>query len=220
MLAVSKVQAVRDDRILFSDLAFTLNAGEIMQVVGPNGTGKTTLLNGLLGLAPLEQGEILWHNQNIEDHPLAFKQSVSFIGHLPGLKALLTPVENLQFLARLRQQTISTLSIETALAKVGLSGYEDVPVSRLSAGQKRRVALARLFIEQAPLWVLDEPFTAIDHAGVQALESWLDEHRQHGGMVLLTTHHVFSPEFALRRLDLAQYCPEPNVEADADEEAD
>lgn len=220
MLAVSNVQAVRDDRILFSNLAFTLNAGEIMQVVGPNGTGKTTLLNGLLGLAPLEKGEIFWNSQNIEDNPQAFKQSISFIGHLPGLKALLTPVENLQFLSRLRQHIPSNIVIENALAKVGLAGYEDVPVARLSAGQKRRVALARLFIEQAPLWVLDEPFTAIDHAGVQALERWLDEHRQQGGMVLLTTHHVFSPDFALRRLDLAQYCPEPDAEPDADEEAD
>ena len=220
MLAVSNVQAVRDDRILFSNLAFSLNAGEIMQVVGPNGTGKTTLLNGLLGLAPLEQGEIFWHGQNIQDNPQLFKQNISFIGHLPGLKALLSPLENLQFLARLRQLPASEHHIEAALAKVGLAGYEDVPVARLSAGQKRRVALARLFIEQAPLWVLDEPFTAIDHAGVQALEGWLDEHRRNGGMVLLTTHHVFSPEFCLRRLDLAQYCQEPETEIDANQEAD
>lgn len=205
MLAVSEVQAVRDDRILFSDLAFTLNPGEIMQVVGPNGAGKTTLLNGLMGLAPLERGHILWQQQPVDDNPQAFKQNVSFIGHLPGLKALLSPLENLQFLCRLRQQNIPLTTILAALKKVGLWGYEDVPVANLSAGQKRRVALARLFIEQAPLWVLDEPFTAIDLAGVQALEGWLEAHRQSGGMALLTTHHVFSPDVVLRRLNLADF---------------
>ena len=87
-------------------------------------------------------------------------------------------------------------------------GYEYVPVAHLSAGQKRRVALARLFIEQSPLWVLDEPFTAIDHAGVQALETWLIDHAQQGGMVLLTTHHVFNPDFPLQRLDLTRYRPQ------------
>ncbi len=208
MLAVSHLQAVRDDRVLFSDLSFTLQAGEIVQVVGANGTGKTTLLNGLMGLASMEHGNICWAGESIGDNPLLFKQNTSFIGHLLGLKALLTPVENLQFLTQLRSQSVSLSKIEAALTKVGLAGYEDVPVSSLSAGQKRRVALARLFIERATLWVLDEPFTAIDQAGVLALETWLAEHAQQGGMVLLTTHHIFNPDFPLRRLDLARYRPE------------
>ncbi len=208
MLAVSHLQAVRDDRVLFSDLSFTLQAGEIVQVVGANGTGKTTLLNGLMGLASMEHGNICWAGESIGDNPLLFKQNTSFIGHLLGLKALLTPVENLQFLTQLRSQSVSLSKIEAALTKVGLAGYEDVPVSSLSAGQKRRVALARLFIERATLWVLDEPFTAIDQAGVLALETWLAEHAQQGGMVLLTTHHIFNPDFPLRRLDLALYRPE------------
>lgn len=208
MLAVSNLSAVRDDRLLFTHLSFTLNAGEIVQVVGANGTGKTTLLNGLMGLAPLEDGEILWCDTSIADNPIAFKKSVSFVGHLLGLKALLTPVENLQFLSQLRGQAHTISEIEAALAKVGLSGYEDVPVASLSAGQKRRVALARLFLEHAQLWVLDEPFTAIDLAGVLALEGWLCEHVQQGGMILLTTHHVFSADFPVRRLDLARYRPE------------
>jgi heme exporter protein A len=208
LLAVSNLSAVRDDRVLFANVSFTLNAGEIVQVVGSNGTGKTTLLNGLMGLAPLESGHLVWCDVSIDDNPIVFKKNVSFIGHLLGLKALLTPVENLQFLSQLRGQLHTIGEIEAALAKVGLSGYEDVSVASLSAGQKRRVALARLFLEQAPLWVLDEPFTAIDHAGVLALEGWLTEHAQHGGMVLLTTHHVFSADFPLRRFDLARYRPE------------
>ena len=208
MLADTHLSAVRDDRVLFDNLTFSLQAGEIVQVVGANGTGKTTLLNGLMGLAPLEEGSILWCDVAIDDNPLIFKKNVSYIGHLLGLKALLTPVENLQFLAQLRGQSHSLNQIESALAKVGLSGYEDVSVASLSAGQKRRVALARLFLEQAPLWVLDEPFTAIDHAGVLALEGWLRDHALQGGMVLLTTHHVFSADFPLRRLDLTRYRPE------------
>lgn len=208
MLAATHLSAVRDDRVLFANLTFSLQAGEIVQVVGANGTGKTTLLNGLMGLAPLEEGSILWCDVAIDDNPLIFKKNVSYIGHLLGLKALLTPVENLQFLAQLRGQSHSLSQIESALAKVGLSGYEDVSVASLSAGQKRRVALARLFLEQAPLWVLDEPFTAIDHAGVLALEGWLRDHALQGGMVLLTTHHVFSADFPLRRLDLTRYRPE------------
>lgn len=205
MLAVSNLCAVRDDRVLFDQLDFSLKTGEIMQVVGANGTGKTTLLNGLMGLAPFEQGQITWHEQDISDNPMLFKQNVSFVGHLLGLKSLLTPLENLQFLSQLQQKKVTLNQIMAALKKVGLYGYEETPIANLSAGQKRRVALARLFIEKSPLWVLDEPFTAIDHAGVQALETWLIEHTQQGGMVLLTTHHVFNPDFPLRRLDLAQY---------------
>ena len=205
MLTVSDVCAVRDDRVLFAKLDFQLQAGEIMQVLGANGTGKTTLLNGLMGLAPFESGSIVWHGENIQDNPIHFKQHVAFVGHLLGLKPLLTAIENLQFLAQLHQKTVSVSHIEQALKKVGLYGYEDVPIAYLSAGQKRRVALARLFLQQAKLWVLDEPFTAIDLAGVKALEQWLVEHAQQGGMVLLTTHHVFAPDFPLKHLDLAQY---------------
>ena len=205
MLTVSDLCAVRDDRVLFAKLDFQLQAGEIMQVLGANGTGKTTLLNGLMGLAPFESGSIVWHGENIQDNPIHFKQHVAFVGHLLGLKPLLTAIENLQFLAQLHQKTVSVSHIEQALKKVGLYGYEDVPIAYLSAGQKRRVALARLFLQQAKLWVLDEPFTAIDLAGVKALEQWLVEHAQQGGMVLLTTHHVFAPDFPLKHLDLAQY---------------
>ena len=158
-----------------------------------------------MGLAAFESGAIYWQGENIQDNPSVFKQNVSFVGHLLGLKPLLTAVENLQFLAQLHQKLISLADIEQALKKVGLYGYEDTPVAHLSAGQKRRVALARLFLQQAKLWVLDEPFTAIDLAGVKALEQWLVEHVRQGGMVLLTTHHVFEPDFPLKRLDLAQY---------------
>lgn len=205
MLAVADLCAVRDDRVLFEKLHFTLQAGDIMQVVGANGAGKTTLLNGLMGLTVFESGRICWQHEDIEHHPTAFKQQVAFVGHLLGLKPLLSAIENLQFLATLHQKNITLTTINAALKKVGLYGYEDVPIAKLSAGQKRRVALARLFIQQARLWVLDEPFTAIDLAGVKALEQWLIEHAQQGGMVLLTTHHVFEPEFPLKRLDLAQY---------------
>ncbi|WP_107865736.1 cytochrome c biogenesis heme-transporting ATPase CcmA [Agitococcus lubricus] len=205
MLAVTHLQAVRDDRVLFSQLDFSLHPSEMLQIVGPNGTGKTTLLHGLMGLAPLSAGEIFWQQQSIQESPHLFRQNVSFLGHLLGLKMLLNPIENLVFLLQLRQKKVSPNTIEHALAKVGLAGYEDVPIANLSAGQKRRVALARLFLEQSPLWILDEPFTAIDLAGVQALEGWLQQHCQQGGMVLLTTHHVFTAGVPVRQLDLSQF---------------
>lgn len=205
MLAVHRLQAVRDDRILFSALDFTLQAGQIVQVVGPNGIGKTTLLNIIVGLGTADAGEIHWQQQAVDEDPATFRRACSYLGHQLGLKLLLSPLENLRFLLRLRGVDAHDASISRALDKVGLSGYEDTPLSHLSAGQKRRVALARLFLEQTPLWVLDEPFTAIDHAGVSALEGWLADHAAAGGMILLTTHHRFADDFPVQRLELSRF---------------
>jgi heme exporter protein A len=208
LLAVSRLQASRDDRVLFSGVSFAMQPGDILQVAGPNGAGKTTLLNRLVGLGSFDDGDIHWQGTPVLEDPAAFRSALSFLGHLPGLKALLSPLENLRCLLSLRGLTPDTGRLFAALEKVGLAGYEDVPVAHLSAGQKRRVGIARLFLESAPLWVLDEPFTAIDQAGVRALEGWLVEHARQGGLVLLTTHHVFPAEFPAKRLDLARYRPE------------
>lgn len=208
MLAVSRLQATRDDRVLFTGLSFAMQTGDILQIAGPNGTGKTTLLNRLVGLGGFDEGEVLWDNQPVHDDPVAFRRRFSYLGHSLGLKPLLTPLENLAFLLRLRDLQPGLAALMAALERVGLAGYEDVPVAHLSAGQKRRVGIARLFLEQSPLWVLDEPFTAIDQSGVRALEGWLVEHAGRGGMIVLTTHHLFPEAFPLKRLDLSDYCPE------------
>lgn len=201
--------------MLFSGLDFHLAPGQVLQVAGPNGVGKTTLLNIVAGLCPAEAGELFWQGRPVAEDPAAFHAGFTWLGHQPGLKLMLSPRENLGWLLRLRGLAEDDVAIEAALAKVDLYGYEDVPVARLSAGQKRRVALARLFLEGRPLWILDEPFTAIDRAGVAELEGWLGQQAAAGGMVLLTTHHEFAPGFPVTRLDVADFRP-PAVALDGE----
>lgn len=193
--------------MLFSGLDFRLAPGQVLQVAGPNGVGKTTLLNIVAGLCPAEAGELFWQGRPVAHDPADFRSSFTWLGHQAGLKLMLSPRENLGWLLHLRGLAADAFGIEAALARVDLQGYEDVPVARLSAGQKRRVALARLFLEQRPLWILDEPFTAIDRTGVAELEGWLGRQAASGGMVLLTTHHEFAPGFPVTRLDVADFRP-------------
>ncbi|MEE4407528.1 MULTISPECIES: cytochrome c biogenesis heme-transporting ATPase CcmA [unclassified Serratia (in: enterobacteria)] len=187
MLEAKSLSCVRDERILFSALSFTVKPGEIIQVEGPNGAGKTSLLRILAGLAQPENGEVCWRGQNTQRHRENYYQDLLFLGHQPGIKAMLTPFENLQFYQAVRAAP-DRQAIWRALEQVGLVGYEDLPVAQLSAGQQRRVALARLWLSECPLWILDEPLTAIDKQGVAELISLFEQHAQQGGMVLLTTH--------------------------------
>ncbi|MGO2466205.1 MAG: cytochrome c biogenesis heme-transporting ATPase CcmA [Serratia proteamaculans] len=187
MLEAKNLSCVRDERTLFSRLSFTVKPGDIIQVEGPNGAGKTSLLRILAGLARPEGGEVCWHGKNTLRHRERYYQDLLFLGHQPGIKAQLTPFENLQFYQAVRT-TPDRQAIWQALEQVGLVGYEDLPVAQLSAGQQRRVALARLWLSDCPLWILDEPLTAIDKQGVAELISLFEQHAQQGGMVLLTTH--------------------------------
>ncbi len=183
----------RDERILFDGLDFSLSAGEVLQVEGPNGSGKTTLLRILSGLSRAFEGELFWKGEEIAEVRDDFLQSLLYFGHLPGVKATLTPEENLRWYAALHPETDSIQErIIEALSNVGLYGYEDVPCHSLSAGQNRRVSLARLYLSHAPLWILDEPFTAIDKKGVAAKEALIESHASAGGSVILTTHHELS----------------------------
>lgn len=202
VLDLQDLEAWRDDRCLFRALSCTLRPGEVLRIAGPNGVGKTTLLQIVAGLAPLQAGGVRWRDLARDDDEQAFRRELLFLGHLPGLKAMLTVAENLRFLAALRGQPLSDDRLVSALARVRLAGYDDSPVAQLSAGQKRRVALARLFTEDAPLWILDEPFTAIDREGVAELEGWLADHAGAGGLVLLTTHHDLRLRCPLRQLDI------------------
>ncbi len=199
LLQATALTAVRDRRVLFRDLAVQIAAGEAWRVEGANGAGKTTLLRILCGLDQDYEGHIEFPRANATAEP--WRADVLFLGHLPGLKPTLTAEENLDWLCRLRERP-PRLNARDALMHVGLRGYEDVPVSTLSAGQRRRVALARLYIEQATLWVLDEPFTAIDRQGVGELETLLSAHVSTGGAVLVTTHHALA--MPVRALTLGQ----------------
>ncbi len=216
MLDLHHLEVWRDDRCLFSGLSASLRPGDVLQVCGPNGAGKTTLLHLVAGLGRAQHGHVHWLEHPREHDPEDFQRNLLFIGHLPGIKAALTVAENLNFLAACRGLMLTEADLSAALARVGLDGYEDSPCGQLSAGQKRRVALARLFTEPVPLWILDEPFTAIDQQGVAELEGWIADHAERGGMALLTTHHVLKLRCPLRQLVLTR----PVTEDDEAEEAD
>lgn len=172
----------RDARVLFEALSFHAKSGEIWQVVGPNGAGKTTLLRILAGLFQFYEGKVYWHGVSAsEASPLLF------LGHKAGVREELTAQENLQWLAALHGQPQD--AIPQALEAVGLRGYETVAVADMSAGQKRRVALARLWLPDTKVWILDEPFTALDVDGVTLIEQHLKTFAQQGGLVIYTSHH-------------------------------
>lgn len=191
MLRCENLTCVREDRILFKDLSFIINPGQIVQVEGPNGVGKTSLFRLLVGLSIPYEGAIFWQDCPISTDRESFYQKLLYLGHKTGIKPELTALENLQFFQQL-QPSYAQVDLWRILAKVGLVGYEDIITAQLSAGQQRRVALARLWLNDCPLWILDEPFTALDKSGIKVLEKLFLQHSAKGGMVLLTTHQDLS----------------------------
>ncbi|MBE7373133.1 cytochrome c biogenesis heme-transporting ATPase CcmA [Pseudomonas lopnurensis] len=194
----------RDWRLLFDKLDLRLESGEMLQISGPNGSGKTSLLRLLSGLMQPTAGQVLLKGQPLEAQRSELARNLVWIGHAAGIKGLLTAEENLTWLCALHQPA-SREAIWQALAAVGLRGFEDVPCHTLSAGQQRRVGLARLYLSAPPLWILDEPFTALDKHGVAQLERHLANHCEQGGLVVLTTHHsLLEKPAGYRELDLGQ----------------
>lgn len=179
---------MRGDRLLFSELDFQVHSGQLLHLKGPNGSGKTTLLRTLAGLLFPEQGEILWNAHNIRQVRQEFHDELLFLGHLNGLKGDLSAVENLRFDSALRGAPLASDAAWRILSDIGLRGHEDLPSKYLSQGQKRRVALARLWHDRSALWILDEPFSALDVASVDTLQGIIQAHLERGGMVILTTH--------------------------------
>lgn len=193
LIEARELCCVRDDRSLFEALSFSIEAGSIVQVEGPNGAGKTTLLRILCGMLQSFEGKVLYQGKDIQDYREEWAQAQLYLGHLPGIKLQLNALENLRWILALSSgQQVEEGALFEALSNVGLRGFEDVVCSSLSAGQKRRVALARLYLEKKPVWILDEPFTAIDKKGVAKLEAHLQAHTQQGGIVILTTHQDLS----------------------------
>ncbi|MDH5472669.1 MAG: cytochrome c biogenesis heme-transporting ATPase CcmA [Gammaproteobacteria bacterium] len=195
-LRIQNIACTRGYRELFTDLNLLLESGQILRVEGENGSGKTSLLRILAGLAQPESGDVLWNGLGIEHVDACYSHDLLYLGHKPGIKFELTPVENLCMFTSLFG-TKSENGIEDALYQLGLYGFEDVPCSNLSAGQKRRVALAQLLMSKARLWILDEPYTSLDVAAIAFLESVFKKHVQNGGMLIITSHQPITVEGCL-----------------------
>lgn len=191
MIEAIDLSCTRGERLLFSGLSLTLNPGDLLAVLGENGSGKTSLLRMLCGLLPPARGTIQWEGNDIGQMKEGYAAQITYIGHLNGIKDDLTPAENLQFSARLCGDAASDNLASEALEAVGLTHpIHGLPTRVLSQGQKRRVALARLWLSTRVLWILDEPFAALDDAGTGLLTQRLQRHVGRGGMVVVATHQV------------------------------
>ena len=200
LLAARGLRFARNEQPVFGPLAFSVDAGEALLVQGDNGAGKTTLLRVLAGLLPADAGEI-----DIDGRPAATSlraRAIAYLGHLPALKSDLTALENLNFLCGLHGRRRGQVP-ESALRIVGLAGYEDTLARQLSAGQKKRLSLARLWLSPAPLWLLDEPYANLDLDGINLVNRMVQAHLREGGAALLTTHGAYAaPPVRTRMLTL------------------
>jgi len=207
MLEGRQLECTRGERRLFSDLSFKLDRGQLLRVAGANGSGKTSLLRIMCGLVAPSTGELLWQGRSIRAEREEYSRNLVFIGHLNALKDDLTALENLQVAAALAGLPAGAARMLTGLDRFGIAHCAELPAKVLSQGQRRRVALARLALSDAvPLWILDEPFSALDVGAVVELERLLASHLASGGMVVLTTHQeVEVVAQTVLRVDLDRY---------------
>jgi heme exporter protein A len=188
-LEARAVHLWRGEKHLLRGVSFALYSGELLQVVGPNGVGKTSLLRCVAGLLPTEQGEIVWQGRQLPDGRDDFHRELAYLAHVNGLKSELTALENLRFGVSVRR-AVATEELRETLQLLQVESCADLPVRALSAGQKRRVALARIMLTRASLWILDEPITNLDKAGIALFEARIAEHMRAGGMILTAAHQL------------------------------
>jgi len=188
MLMAQGLSCLRGDRLLFKNIGIELNSGDLLYVLGENGSGKSSLLRMLCGLLMPEDGTVFWCGKKIKEEAEDYRSNLLYIGHLNGLKDDLTALENLQVSARLSGNEVDEIETLAALSAIGIERCANLPVRVLSQGQKRRVALARLWLTKSKLWILDEPFAALDISSVNVLASRLSQHMSNGGMTIITTH--------------------------------
>ena len=192
----------RGEKHLLRDVSFSLAAGELLQLVGPNGVGKTSLLRAACGLLPLESGEFHWRGQPADKVRDDFNTHLAYLAHTNALKGDLTAHENLHFELALRT-SVSSQAITEQLNVMGIGHCAELPARVLSAGQRRRLALARVVLNKAPLWILDEPTTNLDVAGITFIESVMSQHLAAGGAILTAAHHsLLAGHPSMRTLEL------------------
>ena len=186
LLEAKDLSVSRGELTLFKERSFSVEAGALLQLQGDNGSGKTTLLRALCTLIPLDEGELRWRGEALPAARESYFSEMVFAGHADGLKSGLTPLENLQ--CNLSDKSVTVEECVAVLARTGLAGKEDLPCRVLSAGQRRRVVLARLLLSDAVLWILDEPLTALDASGRDLVATLIAEQVQCGGSVIYSTH--------------------------------
>lgn len=200
ILEASQLGCIRQGKWIFPDVSFVVRAGEVLFVEGTNGAGKSSLLRLLAGVATPAAGKIFWNQQDIHDHFSEYAEQLHYIGHTNGIRLGLTIAENLQLAVKLAQQPIN--KIDDVLTLLQLDQHQHTQTQFLSAGQKRRAALAKLFLIPRPLWILDEPFTALDAATQHILTTKIEEHAANGGMCVMTSHQAVTFRHPILQLRL------------------
>ncbi|CAI8219616.1 MAG: Cytochrome c biogenesis ATP-binding export protein CcmA [Glaciecola sp. HTCC2999] len=196
LLSAQGISCQKQDRILFEDISLTVASGELIHLQGTNGAGKTSLIRILVGLSTPDTGSVSLTNSSLDNYPLIY------LGHKLGLNRHLSSVENLQFWANMHGVSISTDELYALLARFNLVGLEDVPSGELSAGQQRRVSLARTQLLPANIWILDEPYTSLDTQGVSFIQNLIDEFVEGGGAVLMTSHQSLQSRLPVKNITL------------------
>ncbi len=200
LLSATELQLIRGDRCLFSDISFALNRGELLLIEGRNGSGKTSLLKGLAGLLDFDAGSVSWDGQQTRKIRQEFRAALVWLSHRSGFKNDLSAKHNLRFESGLR--CFAHDDIDAALRKVGLHEVAELPMRVLSAGQQRRVGLARMILAAAPLWMMDEPFTNLDHDGQVLVKQLIDGHLAAGGIAVMASHQDVALDAPVQRVSL------------------
>jgi heme exporter protein A len=200
-LCVEKVHVWRGDRHVLQGVSAQIQPQELLHISGPNGTGKTTLLRVVSGLLRPEQGSVTWLGQSISTIRTNYQAALAYASHEPALKGDLTALENLRFAVGLKRR-ISADEMRAALARTGVAGCADLPARVLSAGQRRRVAMARVLAMRATVWLLDEPYTNLDAAGSELISELLQTHVAGGGLAMVVAHQELKVNCTIRRMEL------------------